>query len=537
MASFIPLETKLSDIGTGRRAAALVGTLPTSAVPRTAPALEQRHIPSHVEVVTEEETRSLVLVVVERRREAEARSVLLRLDFGFVTPPRLDRTAVDAIRDLEKRKGEIADELHRLPELVRLRTADVDALAVLHDALLQEQLRHVAGKNFVSTDRVFLLEGWMRRRDLERVRRILAGRCPVCTLLEVEPEKGETPPVELRNVAVVRPFELVTEMYDTPKPGEADPTPLFAFFFATFFGICLMDAGYGLLLLPVGWLMRNKLKWRQLGSLSYVCSGATIVAGILTGSYFGMSFESVPSWLSWTRDVREFLMLLDPLRDTMRFFVLALSLGFVHIMFGTAIKAWAVLRSGDIFAFVADEVPKLVITPAIVLFALHYLSLAKVPVLAVKIAWGAFVPSAVSVAVFSARGAESLPERVVVGAMNLYLSISGVLGDILSYSRLLALGLAGSVIALVVNVVSGVVFDLLSPIPIVGRVLGAIGYVAILVVGHVGNLFISSLGAFVHTMRLQFVEFFQKFYEGGGRAFAPFREERVYTVLKDENVA
>ncbi|MBU4128815.1 hypothetical protein KJ582_01690, partial [bacterium] len=346
--------------------------------------------------------------------------------------------------------------------------------------------------------------------------------------------------------------------YGYPQYRAVDPTPFLAPFFFLFFGLCLTDAGYGIILSILSLIGLWKIKeGKRLFQLLFLGGLAAIICGALTGGWFGI--ERIPHFL-------ERIVLFAPLKDPMIFFILALALGFGQIVFGVIIKMSKELLRHQFREGLLGEGSWIVIFLGILFLILGSKMMGEEQAKRIGLwllAFGAF-NRVVLYGLFSKR-------KIVGMGLGLLFLLDGAknfLGNVLSYSRLMALGLVTGVIAMVINIMAQVAFETpvikyfiiiivllvaivvakkfpkakyiiaISPLVIIGAVFKKIpigGYVAmlaILLVGHPFNLAINTLSGFIHTMRLQFVEFFPYFFEGGGRPFQPFKREEEYTIIK-----
>jgi V/A-type H+-transporting ATPase subunit I len=247
---------------------------------------------------------------------------------------------------------------------------------------------------------------------------------------------------------------------------------------------------------------------------------STIVMGALTGGWFGDFFEYLPPWLDGLRRMRQSLMLFDPMEQVLVFIAISMILGFGQICCGLAIRLARRIREGDLVGALCGPLPWLTLLNSLVMFGLSKGGIFSQAVGTVG-RWGALF-SALAIIFLSDRTSPSFLARVVWGVYGLY-GITSYVGDVLSYLRLFALGLATGIIGMVVNLLA----NMLGGAPYIGWIL----FVIVFIIGHAFNILINGLGAFVHTLRLQYVEFFPKFFEGGGRPYRPFRRETKYTIL------
>jgi V/A-type H+-transporting ATPase subunit I len=246
--------------------------------------------------------------------------------------------------------------------------------------------------------------------------------------------------------------------------------------------------------------------------------------GAITGGWFGLTDDTIPAWLGFVGDFRRALMQFDPLENPMIMFGMAIALGFIQITFGLAIKMVEDFRRKDFMAGIFEQ-----LTWIALLWAVLFLGLVKLGVLpeayTPRIKWMAVI-AALAIVGFTNRVSKNPAVRVGSGIYKLYNIATSSLGDILSYTRLLALGMATGGIAMVINVVALIAKD----IPIIGIP----AMIFVLVAGHSFNIAVNALGGFVHSARLQYVEFYPKFFEGGGRPFRPFKKDLRYTSLVEK---
>ncbi|MDY3867838.1 MAG: V-type ATPase 116kDa subunit family protein, partial [Pyramidobacter sp.] len=334
-------------------------------------------------------------------------------------------------------------------------------------------------------------------------------------------------PIVLENRACARPFEMLTVLYGAPVYGAVDPSLPMMPFFLLFFGMCYADAGYGLLIMLIAMHYLRKYKKmsdsiKQALILVKYCGIATIIFGAVTGSWMGDMIDVFP-FLSFIRPVKNIVVLLEPMKDPMLLLGISLILGIVHIFFGIFIAAYANIRKGDWFAACADQGGWLILLTGLLIFGAG----SAVPSLAVPGKYTAIAGAAILV-LTQGREKPSIFGKITSGLLSLY-NVTSYLGDVLSYSRLLALGLVGGAVAMIINLMS----SLCAGTPYVGWIIAA----AIFVGGHIFSIVINILGAFVHPLRLQYVEFFGKFYSSGGAMFNPFCYRTDYVNISGQKDA
>lgn len=357
-----------------------------------------------------------------------------------------------------------------------------------------------------------------------------------CTVDIEEIKEEEEPPVLLKNGKVSSAVEGVLESYGLPHKGEVDPTQIMSVFYIVLFGMMLSDAAYGLLVSLVCFIALKKFPRMAEGlaksiRLFMYCGISTLIWGVLFGGYFGNVVDIVSEVYFGHKVVIPALWFV-PLNNPMKLLIFSLGLGIVHLFFGLGLKGYSYIKSKDYMGFLCDVVFWYMLLVGLLLMLIPsdlFASIAQAkivfPPFVNLIAKVLAIVGAVGLVLFSARDNKNFGLRLALGAYELY-NITGWLSDVLSYSRLLALGLATGVIASVVNQMGSMMGT---------SIIGVIGFIVVFIVGHTLNLAINLLGAYVHTNRLQFVEFFGKFYEGGGRPFNPFKQNTKYVDIKEEN--
>ena len=377
------------------------------------------------------------------------------------------------------------------------------------------------GGEKVSGNKLVLLEGWVPEESVEALKSMLDGSGAFYELRAAR--RGDKVPVKLRNNAFTRMYEVLTKMYGMPSGTDFDPTPIVAPFFSLFFAFCMGDAGYGLLLILLGFILKKKLSNSLAGMMNLVITLGvfTTVLGALLGTFFGMSlleFTGIP------QNIKDFIIagdveLMGATYDKQM--ILALGIGVVHISIAMTVKA---INSTVFYGFKESLSAWgwwLVVVGGVIVGTLSFLS-----VIPAEISKWAFI----AVGGLGALGIYVLNNlrrnvfaNIGAGLWDTYNMASGLLGDILSYIRLFALGLAGGMLGATFNSLAMMVVEGQEGI---GAVFGWIGFGLIILIGHTLNIAMSCLSAFVHPLRLTFVEYFKNAgYDGKGEEYKPFKNE------------
>ena len=454
--------------------------------------------------------RSLRYLLVMCHGSVKERALSALRDLGFSTvsfrgmtgtAKENDKALAENLAALEKERQEIEQ---RIAGLGGKREALLEASDRAAIALRREE----AKSRLVGTDKVFLLEGWLPADRCAEIEKTLKPF--TCAIETREPTEDEYPqvPVQLKNNKLTRPLNMVTEMYSLPAYGTLDPNPLMAPFFILFYGIMMADMGYGLLMMIASVIISKKYRPKgtsgELFSLLGLCGISTFIMGALTGGFFGDFLTQLVAIVS-PGTVFALPKLFDPLDDLTMILIGSMALGMVQIVTGMAISLIEKCKRKKFLDAFFEE-----ITWWIVFIGIALLALGK----------GAAVLYVGCVLVLLGPIVQGKGWGKLTGVFgSLYNHVTGYFGDILSYTRLMALMLAGSVIAQV--------FNMLAAMP--GNV---IAFIIISMLGNAMNFGLNLLGCYVHDLRLQCLEFFNKFYVDGGKPFRPMTLDTEYVDLQ-----
>lgn len=409
-------------------------------------------------------------------------------------------------------------------------------ITIFYEYSLQQEEILETFENSYKTEKTSFYSLWIKSEDLKKIK-MMEEKFHYITFFEIEPDEGEEPPIILENKKPIKPFEIVTSMFGLPRYYEIDPTPFIFVFFGLFFGLCVTDALYGLILVILTIIIMIKIPKSKegFGLLLFYGGFWTFVMGALFSGWLG----DLPNYINLGKYASKIALLGDPVNTfegAMNFFRLSLLLGTIHIFFGLSIKFFDNLFRKDYQTAFFDSFFWITYIGSMVLLflgsemavSMNIVSKPILPASFTKILLFVFMISAFIIILFSNRHEKSWIMRIFMGILNATVvgGLSSYVGDILSYIRLMALGLTSAGIAVAINKIAFSISGV--------KILGPILTIVILIFGHLFNLAINLLGGFVHTLRLHFVEFFNKFYTGGGVGFKVFKEEyRYITVIED----
>ncbi len=485
---------------------------------RTQKELAEKAPCSELNVLNSDKDQHYVYVICHRDMEQDCLSYLKTRGFNKAAFPGLTGTAEENIEGLEKKLKELSSEREGLVEKLENSGDSREDIEALYDWLMMEQERLIANEGVLVTRRSFLINGWIPSKIAEKAKKKLESEYTVSVEI-IEPGEDEETPVLLENSGIAEAGEPVSGMYSLPSSREIDPNLVMTPFFVMLFGLMLGDGGYGIIMvLAAGlilWRVKLKDSHRKFMKLILFCGFATIFWGFMFGSWFGI--EELAKYGVWLNPVEQPELMLS----------WSLLFGIIHMYAGFAMKAANLIRDKKYMDALFDVGFVLIFYTGFVFYLLPYAPEVDKDSIAPLVEIGKYMlgGGAILLLLTQGRGSKHIVGKVTGGFSSLY-NVIGFMSDILSYSRLLALGLATGIIASIVNQMSA-----MFPLPVVIKV---IVMSIILLIGHVINFAINALGAYVHSCRLQYLEFFGKFFTGGGQPFKPLKADTKYITVKPE---
>lgn len=474
--------------------------------------LVQNLTDGYVEIISRNSNDVNVLILINKEKYEETLNMIRSYGFSSFKSEHAD-TPQKVITNYMHEIEELKSKIFFIKEEVASFEEDTNKMKFVYEYFYNKVERNKASNNFLRTKNTIAIQGWCavdKKEHLQKICSDVLNNEYYINFEEVKEEEIDLVPIKLNNGILARTFESVTAMYSFPKYNEVDPTPFLVPFYLLFFGMMVADAGYGLVMfiltfIALKFLNLDKSK-KDFARFGLFLSIPTIFFGAIYGSYFG-DIIAIPG-------------LLVPTKDVITILAASIIFGVIQIFFGLGIKYYSLCRMGrakDAFIDVGSWIITLL---SIGVFAGS--GMLGWPAVIKTISVVAMIFGALLIIYSGGRYEKSKGAQIGQGLYNLY-NITGYIGDLVSYSRLMALGLSGGSIAVALNMLitqmSGWFAIIIVPL--------------LFVLAHLFNLALSLLGAYVHTARLQYVEYFSKFYEGGGRPFTPFTASEKYMNLKE----
>ena len=445
---------------------------------------------------------------------------------GFVRPDHPAKMLPK--RAIELLQGEIA-EAHEQIAAIEEKLASYgeyyDTIRLLADYEQSQIEKYQFLECAATSQSTIILHGFVPERDAEQLKFDVEQRF-VCEMALEQPDlSDENVPVLIENHDFAAGVESITNMYSPPSNKDLDPNPVMSFFYYFLFGIMFSDAGYGLLMVIFGIVMKHVIKvrgnLRKTASFALYCGVFTIFWGAMFGSFFGDLIPTICTNFLGIADPPKMALWFEPTTDSIKLMLYSFGFGIIHMFAGLAIRFITLAKQKDWIGAVCDTIPVYVFVIGLAIIGKDFIE----PVSpAVKSVGGKLLLiGAILIVLTAGRSAKNIFGKLGGGFYALYNNTTGWLGDILSYSRLLALCLVTGVIGSVVNMLAAMMGNIIV-------------FVIICLFGHTLNIAINLIGTYVHTCRLQYVEYFSKFYEGGGKAFTPLKINLQHFKFKEETI-
>lgn len=478
--------------------------------------------PVYVEEIGVEKTGLYWLVIFHQKLEAQVTKALGENQAILVELGKEDKTPQDIVAQLVAEKQRLLAEQERLRQEIADLVQERPLLQALHDAKTNRLARLRTVGELPCSERTFYLEGWVMAKDVGRLKKAIEDIDRVTYIEARDPLPEENVPVDFANHPLIRPFEVIVQVYGYPKYGEIDPTPSMAPFFFIFFGITLADVGYGAVLSALCWYLLRNVKMAGMGKklfqMLFLGGLSSMFFGLLMSGYFSDILPIPALWF-------------NPAADPNRLLVISLILGVAQLYLGIIIQGFMRIRAGKPGEALHNEgLWLLFLTSLFLLLGGGALGLGEYQNFFKIFA----LLSTLAVVLGKSLGEPgTILEKIkrLPGALFTLYDAVNFFSDLLSYSRLMALGLSSAIIGQVVNYFVRL-FN-----PGITNPLGLIAGLAVFLFGHLLNLLLGALSSYVHSSRLQYIEFFGKFFEAGGRPFRPFSKKYDYIELDEEGEA
>lgn len=494
------------------RAKIMLGTLPSEFEKQIAERFEKDSIA--VIETFRSGTQCAAVVICAAADYGEVAQILAQYSFSRAafdtdkTPKEVIEEKKALIEEIKKQRIEVLDQILK-------HKAHIQQIKLLYDYYSMAAFTGEQKKLFKSSASTFILEGFTPAESSEYLKETLLKETENILIEFSEVTVEDNPPILLKNSSLVEPFEAVTNLYSPPSYGERDPNLYLGIFFFIFFGIMMADAGYGLLLAIGAFFLLRKYKTegnvKRVIKIIALGGVSTLLWGIVFGSWFALDLDAAADSGNIIAIALRSLRWFNPLEDPLKLMILSIGFGVAHILFGLGLKAAELIRKGKILDALMDV-------------GTIYLFFIGVGLLVAGLSFGLYIIIAALALMVLTQGREKKGffGKLTKGLTSIY-GLVGYIGDIISYLRLFGLGIASAVVGLVMNTMAGM---------LLAEWYLAIFGVAVFLVGHIFNIALNVLGTYIHDSRLQYVEFFSRFYDGGGRSFVPYGSSLKYFNIK-----
>jgi V/A-type H+/Na+-transporting ATPase subunit I len=486
------------------------------------------------EIISHSTQMSCVFVICHAKFADQVESALRSIGLSYPAQP-CKQSPAERIKILEERIKLCDEKVTKYENRIKDLASERQNILYTIDYFSMRSEKYEVLGEINQSAHVFIINGYIPTEDSEKLKNELEKDFP-CYVELSQPQESDNPPVKLKNNKFSEPVESVIESYSLPGKGEMDPTSITSIFYYVLFGMMLSDAAYGLIMVIATAFVLLKFKNLETGmknfmKLFFFCGISTTFWGFMFGSFFGDAIDVVATtFFGYSGPQLTPCLWFAPMDKPMKLLMFSFAIGIVHLFVGLACSAYQSIKSGHILDAVYDVLMWYLLIGGLILVLLSMKMFTEMtqltfilPPICAKVGAIMAVIGALGVIAFGGRESKNPAKRLLKGLYALY-GVSSWLSDILSYSRLLALGLATGVIAQVFNKMGSMLG---------GGVVGAIVFILVFIIGQTLNIGINALGAYVHCNRLQFVEFFGKFYNGGGEKFNPFSAKTKYFKIKE----
>ena len=463
--------------------------------------------------VSADKQQTYCLLVCHRADEEAVQELLRPYSFSVTAFQGMYGTAAENLDRLERELEENRKAQEAAAAIIAESSADQNVLRLYADRLSAEAAKDASTERLLTDGTILFFEGWAPAENMDEVQKLLEENG--CAWEAEDPTEEEIPdvPVKLKNNWLTRPLNMVTEMYSLPAYDGVDPNPLMAPFFIFFYGFMLADMGYGLLMMLASYIIMKKARpngptMRHMIPLLGLCGVSTFIMGAVTGGFFGDLLPQLAKMINPDTTFTAMPALFSPLNDALAVLIGSLGIGLVQIFTGMAISMYRQIKRGEVLAALCNEgtwyLVFLLLGAGAVTGAMSY----------------ALIAILVLLVLTQGYGKKGILGKLMGIGGSLYNNITGYFSDILSYSRLMALMLAGAVIAQVFNTLGAITGNVIT-------------FFIISMIGNALNFALNLLGCYVHDMRLQCLEFFSRFYSDGGKPFRPLKMETKYVDIQE----
>lgn len=497
------LDAAFSDLKNTKNTNYFLGTVPNSKEGSLKSEFEKFNL-SNIEIINSDGRFSYILVLCHKDEAKDVLDSLKLLEFAEFKADYNEKAEV-LLKSFNSDLSSLKEEQNSIVDDLKTRKEDMTKLERAHEYFENRLIRLKSSENFLNSDSTIIISGWFPKDKKETFKsfiKTLPNDNYFYNIYEVTEEDIDDVPIKLKNNTLVKSFESLTEMYSLPKYDGIDPTPILTPFYIIFFGMMVADVAYGLIVAFAGFFALKKFnldeKKRNFIRMFTYLGISTTVWGFIYGSVFGDAIK-IPG-------------LINPNKDIYTIVFLSIGFGAVQILTGLCVKAYVLIKAGEPWAALFDSGSWIITLISVGLFLGAGMAEAKYTMIA----------GMLLIVLTNGREAKSIGGKLGSGLYALY-GITSYIGDLVSYTRLMALGISGGSIAGAMNIIIGY-FPGISLF-----IIGPVVFIAV----HIFNMLLGLLGAYVHDLRLQYVEFFGKFYSGGGKPFSPFKMINKYINIKD----